>query len=76
MAQKLDLTKGRRRNVKEVENDVKEVSQDFLNTHRPHKININISTDDLIKLKAYCTVNKTNQQDSAFLAFKSWIDTI
>ena len=71
---KLNLNKGERKKVSDIEESVNELTEDFLKLNRPHKININISTEDLIKLKTYCIANGTNQQDTAYLVFKNWLN--
>lgn len=63
-----------RRSIKDIKSTADQISGDFLELERPHKITFSITTADLLKLKSYCIKNKVKQQDKAYLVFKDWID--
>lgn len=60
--------------IVDLSNENPDFERSEINEPRPHRLNLNITTDDLIKVKNYCLKNKVKQQDLAYKIFKEWIN--
>lgn len=73
----LGLNKGEKNNRKDpvdIDNIVNEQVGDYKKMHRPHKLNMNITSKSLIKYKLVCFKNGINQQDQLYEIFMNWLD--